>query len=177
MSDDDWWYGCVGYRSGWFPASFVRVSVECGGNICSQWAPCIHTLEDSTCFVSERCNACHTASGVTVCRSLELSVRACMCALVRHCSPGTAQIAKCTISTACGICLSTPLPTPSPSPHPILQLRVGLVAEENGTVEEGKEAVKEPSQPPPPEEVLKTSDMDNTGLLVLPDDMVKGPGY
>ena len=27
MSDDDWWYGCVGFRSGWFPASFVRVSL------------------------------------------------------------------------------------------------------------------------------------------------------
>ena len=27
MSDDDWWYGCVGCRSGWFPASFVRVSM------------------------------------------------------------------------------------------------------------------------------------------------------
>ena len=27
MSDDDWWYGCVGFRLRWFPASFVRVSL------------------------------------------------------------------------------------------------------------------------------------------------------
>ena len=26
MSDDIWWHGSVGEKSGWFPASFVRVS-------------------------------------------------------------------------------------------------------------------------------------------------------
>ena len=25
MSNDDWWFGCIGAKSGWFPTSFVRV--------------------------------------------------------------------------------------------------------------------------------------------------------
>lgn len=26
-SDKDWWWGRIGQKSGWFPASFVRVSI------------------------------------------------------------------------------------------------------------------------------------------------------
>ena len=28
MTDDVWWYGSVKDKTGWFPASFVRVRVE-----------------------------------------------------------------------------------------------------------------------------------------------------
>jgi hypothetical protein len=31
MSNDDWWYGCVDFSSGWFPASFVRLRVGYDG--------------------------------------------------------------------------------------------------------------------------------------------------
>ena len=27
MSNDDWWFGCIGAKSGWFPTSFVRLRV------------------------------------------------------------------------------------------------------------------------------------------------------
>lgn len=84
-------------------------------------------------------------------------------------------------STACDFCLSVttslhPLPIPSPS---LLQLRVGLVAEENGSSEEVKEpAAKEGSQPPAEEkDQRKPSDVDMMGLLGLPEDKVKGLGY
>ena len=84
-------------------------------------------------------------------------------------------------STACDLCPSVtlslhPLPLPFPSP---LQLRVGLVAEENESSEEVKEpAAKEDSQPPAEEkDQRKPSDVDMMGLLGLPEDKVKGLGY
>ena len=86
-------------------------------------------------------------------------------------------------STACDLCPSVtlslhPLPLPFPSPS-TLQLRVGLVAVENGSSEEVKEpAAKEDSQPPAEEkDQRKPSDVDMMGLLGLPEDKVKGLGY
>ena len=83
-------------------------------------------------------------------------------------------------STACGLCPSPTLITSPPPPlPPPLQLRVGLIAEENGSSEEVKEpAAKEDSQPPAEEkDQRKPSDVDMMGLLGLPEDKVKALGY